>query len=51
MHPKQSVEAVQEARRLWGDDTTSGTVAAVILLVIFVGWPLYRLRKATRGGR
>ncbi|WP_157573420.1 hypothetical protein [Haloplanus natans] len=48
MHPKQSVEAVQSAWRLWSDETTAGTVAAVILVAIFVGWPTYRLWKASR---
>jgi hypothetical protein len=42
MHPKQSVEAVRQAYRLWNDETTVGTVVAVVLVAIFVGWPLFR---------
>jgi hypothetical protein len=50
MHPAQTVEAVQQARRLWSDDTTAGTLAAVVLVAIFLGWPAYRFWKGTRGG-
>lgn len=50
MHPKQAVEAVQQARRLWNDETTIGSVAAVVLVGIFIGWPAYRFWKASRGG-
>jgi hypothetical protein len=50
MHPKQAVEAFQQARRLWSDDTTTGTVAAVLLVALFIGWPAYRLWKPSRRG-
>jgi len=50
MHPKQSVEALQSARRLWSDDTTIGTLAAVGLVVLFVAWPVYRVYKASPAG-
>jgi hypothetical protein len=50
MHPRQSVEAFQQARRLWRDETTIGTVAAVALVLAFVAWPAYRFWKASRGG-
>jgi hypothetical protein len=48
MHPQQSVEAVRAAWKLWSDETTVGTIAAAILVAIFVGWPAYRLWKASR---
>lgn len=48
MHPKQAVEAVQQARRLWNDETIIGSVAAVVLVAIFLGWPAYRFWKGSR---
>jgi len=50
MHPRQSVEALQSARRLWSDDTTIGTLAAVVLVAVFVLWPVYRFYKASPAG-
>jgi len=50
MHPKQSVDALRIARRLWSDDTTIGTLAAVVLVAVFVLWPLYRLYQASPAG-
>jgi hypothetical protein len=43
MTPQQGVLAVRHARRLWNDETRVGTYAAIVLVTIFVGWPLWRL--------
>jgi hypothetical protein len=50
MHPTQTAEAVQSARRLWSDDTVVGTLAAVALVALFVLWPAYRFYTAHRVG-
>jgi hypothetical protein len=44
------MEATRAAYRLWRDDSRIGTVAAIILVVLFVGWPLYRIWKQIDGG-
>lgn len=46
---KREVEAARAAYRLWDDDSTLGTVAAVLLVVVFLGWPLFQYWRA--GGR
>jgi hypothetical protein len=43
VNAQQGVVALQHARRLWEDETKVGTYVAVLLVVIFVGWPLVRL--------
>jgi hypothetical protein len=45
---KQQVEAVAAARRLWNDDTQAGSVAAVVLVLCFVGWPLYQYWRGSQ---
>lgn len=50
MNPRQIVEAIQHAAQLWQDETKVGSIAAVVLVAAFVGWPAYRLWKASRGG-
>jgi hypothetical protein len=50
MNPRQSVEAVREAARLWQDETRVGSVVAVVLVLVFVGWPLYRFYRASPAG-
>jgi hypothetical protein len=44
---KREVEAARAAYRLWDDDSTAGTVAAVLLVVVFLGWPLFRYWRAS----
>jgi len=48
MHPKQIVEAIQHAARLWQDETKVGSIAAAVLVLVFVGWPAYRMLTASR---
>jgi hypothetical protein len=47
---KREVETARAAYRLWDDDSTAGTVAAVLLVVVFFAWPLYRFWNTSRGG-
>lgn len=44
---KREVEAVRAAYRLWNDDTRIGTIIAVVLVVVFLGWPLFRYWRAS----
>lgn len=48
MNAQQGVVALQHARRLWEDETKVGTYVAALLVVIFLGWPLFRLWKQSR---
>lgn len=47
---KKQVEAARAAHRLWKSDSRLGTFAAVVLLLAFVGWPLFRFWRASRSG-
>jgi len=46
---KPQVEAAKAARRLWRTEGRVGSVAAVLLVVAFFGWPLYRFWRTSRG--
>jgi hypothetical protein len=47
---KKEVEAARAAYRLWNDETTIGTVAAIVLVVAFLGWPLFQAWRSSRTG-
>jgi hypothetical protein len=48
---KQQIEVVQAARRLWRTEGRAGSVVAVLLVVAFIGWPLFKLwRNSGAGG-
>lgn len=47
---RQQAEAARAAYRLWKSESRAGTVAAVVLVVAFLGWPLFQYWRASRGG-
>jgi len=48
---KQQVQAARQAWRLWNDDTRSGSLAAVVLVIVFIGPVAYQLWKFNRASR
>ena len=47
---REQAEAARAAYRLWKTDSRAGSVAAVVLVATFIGWPLFRLWQARRAG-
>lgn len=45
---RREIGAARAAYQLWRDDSTTGTVAASVLVIGFIGWPLYQLWRANR---
>lgn len=45
---RQRVEAARQAWKLWNDDTRSGSLAAVVLVIVFLGPVVYQLWKFKR---
>ena len=45
---KKQVEAARQAWKLWNDDTRSGSLAAVVLVIVFIGPVAYQLWKFKR---
>lgn len=45
---RQRVEAARQAWKLWNDDTRSGSLAAVVLVIVFLGPVVYQLWKLKR---
>jgi hypothetical protein len=48
MNAQQGIKALRQAQRLWQSDDRFETYAAILLVVIFLGWPTYRAWKASR---
>lgn len=40
---RRQIQAAQEAARLWRSNSTAETVAAVLLLLAFIGIPLFQM--------
>lgn len=47
---KQQAEAARAAYRLWKSESRVGTLAAALLLLVFIGWPLFRFWRGYRQG-
>jgi len=47
---REQAEAARAAYRLWGSDSRLGSVAAVIIVAVFIGWPLLRFWRMYRAG-
>ena len=45
---RKQVDAARQAWRLWNDDTRSGSLAAVVLVIVFLGPVVYQLWKFKR---
>lgn len=47
---RREAEAAHAAYRLWKSESRAGTVAAVVLVVGFLGRPLFQYWRASRAG-
>lgn len=48
---KRQIQAAVQAWKLWNDDTRSGSLAAVVVAIAFIGPVVYQLWKFNRASR